>query len=132
MRRQRLLTVSLVCLALAAAVALAGCATSTPTPAPPAGGTGGAAGGATGAAGGKAVTMSGFAFNPAELEVKVGTAVTWTNEDSAAHTVVADDGSFKSGDIAQGQSFSFTFTKAGTFQYKCTVHPSMVGQIIVK
>lgn len=78
------------------------------------------------------VQISGFAFNPGTLTVKVGDTVTWTNMDSATHTVVADDGSFQSGQLATGSTFQFTFTKAGTFTYKCGIHASMLGTIIVQ
>jgi plastocyanin len=78
-----------------------------------------------------AVTIQNFSFAPAQLSVKVGTTVTWTNQDSAAHTVAADDGSWTSGDLAKGQAFTHTFDKAGTFAYHCGVHPSMKGTITV-
>jgi plastocyanin len=114
----------LACLAVFALVALAGCYGSSSTPA-----TGGTSGGA---AGGSSVTISSFTFSPANLEVKVGTSVTWTNQDTPAHRVVADDGSFQSADLATGQSFSHAFDKAGTYKYHCNIHPQMVGQIVVK
>jgi len=77
------------------------------------------------------VTIANFSFGPNDLQVKVGTTVTWTNQDSASHTVTADDGSFDSGSLSQGSSFSFTFTEAGTFPYSCNFHPSMVGTVTV-
>jgi plastocyanin len=77
------------------------------------------------------ITIQGFAFNPASLTIKVGDTVKWTNQDTAAHTVVADDNSWGSGQLVQGSSFSFTFTKAGTYNYLCGVHPRMKGTIIV-
>jgi len=77
------------------------------------------------------VKISNFAFNPSTLEVKAGTTVTWTNEDSASHTVAADDGSFTSASLNQGDSFSFTFDKAGSYSYHCGVHPSMKATITV-
>jgi plastocyanin len=137
MSHRRRVTAWLASLALAATIVLAACSgstTGTPadgtggTTAPPASGTAGPSG--TSAV--KTVAMKDFSFKPAELEVTRGTAVQWTNQDGAAHTVVADDGSFKSPELATGQVFKFTFAKAGTFTYKCTIHPSMVGQIIVK
>ncbi len=78
------------------------------------------------------VKIVNFAFTPATLSVKVGTTVKWTNQDSAAHTVTADDGSFDSGQMSQNQTFSFTFSKAGTFSYKCSNHPNMLGKVIVQ
>jgi len=79
-----------------------------------------------------AVTIKNFAFSPATLDVSVGTTVTWTNNDSATHTVTADDGSFDSGNLATGKSFTFTFKKAGTFTYHCSIHPNMKATIVVK
>ena len=76
--------------------------------------------------------IKGFAFNPAATTVKVGQKVTWTNEDSATHNVVADDGSFKSGDLNQGDTFSFTPKKAGTYSYVCTFHAQMKATLTVK
>jgi predicted lipoprotein with Yx(FWY)xxD motif/plastocyanin len=75
-----------------------------------------------------AVSISNFAFNPSPLTVKVGSTVTWTNNDSASHNVTADDGSFKSDTLAKGATFSFTFTKAGTYQYYCSFHGGPGGQ----
>jgi plastocyanin len=83
-------------------------------------------------AGAMAVTIKGFAFDPAQLEVPVGTTVTWTNQDSASHTVTADDGSFDSGQLAQGATFSQTFAKAGTYTYHCANHPNMTATVVVK
>jgi plastocyanin len=78
------------------------------------------------------VSISGFSFKPASLEVSVGTIVVWTNQDSAAHTVSADDSSFESGTMATGGTFSHTFTKAGTYPYYCAFHPSMRATVVVK
>jgi plastocyanin len=127
-----------------AALVIVGCSSSssTTTAAPataPAGGyvgTSPAAGGGSAtttapAAGGTAVTISGFAFSPASVTVKVGDTVTWTNKDSVPHNVTAADGSFNSGSLAQGASFSFTFQKAGTYTYRCTIHPSMAPATVI-
>ncbi len=95
--------------------------TARPTPAPTA-----AAGGGSGA-----VTLAGFAFSPSSLTVKAGTTVTWTNHDGVTHTVTADGGSFDSGHLASGATFSRTFATAGTFSYHCAIHPSMTGTITV-
>jgi plastocyanin len=81
---------------------------------------------------GNAVTIASFAFGPASLTVKVGTTVTWTNNDSVTHTVTADAGAFASGPLAPGQSFQFTFRKAGTYTYHCSIHPTMTATIIVQ
>jgi len=78
------------------------------------------------------VTISNFTFSPAAITVKVGTSVTWTNQDSAGHTVVGDsEGGPSSSLLNQGQSYSFTFNTVGTFPYHCGVHPSMVGSVTV-
>ena len=77
------------------------------------------------------VVMSGFKFSPAELTAKVGTEVTWKNNDSAGHDVSASDGSFSSGTLSKGQTFSMVFDKEGTYDYVCTFHPGMAGTIIV-
>lgn len=78
------------------------------------------------------VTINNFSFSPAAITVKAGTTVTWTNQDTAGHTVVGDSqGGPSSSLLNQGQSYSFTFTAAGTFAYHCGVHPSMVGSVTV-
>lgn len=78
------------------------------------------------------VAIQNFAFSPETITVKVGAKVTWTNKDSAAHTVTGDsDDGPASGTLAQGASYSFTFNKAGTFSYECSIHPNMKGTVIV-
>jgi plastocyanin len=72
-----------------------------------------------------------FAFVPASLGIRVGTRVTFTNRDAATHTFTADSGLFNSGNVASGQSFSFTFMGRGSFGYHCQIHPSMTGTIAV-
>ena len=78
------------------------------------------------------VTISGFAFNPGTLTVTVGTTVTWVNSDGTNHTVTADDGSFDSGQLANGATFQFTFDQVGDFAYHCSIHSTMHGIISVK
>jgi plastocyanin len=72
-------------------------------------------------------------FSPASLTVSSGTVVTWTNNDaSTTHTVTSNDGtSFNSGGLANGMSFSYTANAPGKFAYHCSIHPSMVGTLIV-
>lgn len=70
----------------------------------------------------KTVSMKDFKFDPKTITVNVGDTVNWTNNDAAAHTAQADDGSFNSADLATGKSYSFTFAKAGTFAYYCKFH----------
>jgi len=85
------------------------------------------------AAGGQiAVSIVNFAYDPTPSTIAVGDTVTWTNMDSAPHTVTADDGSFQSGTLQQGESFSFTFTTAGTVDYHCEFHANMHGQVVVQ
>lgn len=77
-----------------------------------------------------------FTFSPTSLTIKVGTTVIWKNTTQTPHTVTSDDDkTFNSGDstpIAPGTTFSFTFTKAGTFAYHCDFHPYMKATIIVQ
>ena len=73
-----------------------------------------------------------FTFRPARLEIRVGTTVTWTNRGQVIHTVTADDRSFDSGSIEPGERRSLTFSRAGTFPYRCTPHPFMRGVIVVR
>ena len=79
------------------------------------------------------VTIENFAFSPAAITVKKGTTVTWTNKDSAMHTVTETDGQDgpKSGDLATGKSYTFTFDKVGTYKYDCSIHTSMTGTVTV-
>lgn len=77
------------------------------------------------------IAISGFKFSPASLTVAKGTTITWTNDDTAIHTATSDDGSWNTGDIAQGVSKSITFNTAGTFAYHCARHSSMKATIIV-
>lgn len=127
---------------VAASLALGACGSgSTPTPAttaapasaapgsaPPSAAQSGAGGGAAGAS---AVTIQNFAFNPPTLTVKVGTEVTWTNQDSTTHTVTFDTGGTKSGDLAQGATYKQTFSSAGTLAYHCSIHPTMTATVTV-
>jgi predicted lipoprotein with Yx(FWY)xxD motif len=84
------------------------------------------------ASGGSAIQIANFAFAPTSLTVSAGTTVTWTNADSTAHTVTADDGSFDSGNLDPGKTFSFTFKTPGTYAYHCAIHPNMKATIVVK
>jgi len=79
---------------------------------------------------GNTVDIRNFAFNPATLTVKVGTTVTWINNDSVTHAIKSD--TFNSGNLAKGQTDQYTFNNRGTFDYSCRIHPSMKGQIIVQ
>lgn len=77
------------------------------------------------------INIRGFKFDPATVTVKVGTTITWTNQDTATHTVKADDGGWSSDSLKQGDTFSQTFTQTGTFTYTCGIHSSMAGTVIV-
>jgi amicyanin len=78
------------------------------------------------------VDIKNFTFKPDILTVKVGTIVVWTNNDSVPHTVTSDSGSpLNSPTLSKGQSFSFTFTEAGSFSYHCAIHPMMKGTVVV-
>jgi plastocyanin len=88
--------------------------------------------GAPAAAAGTAIKLVNMAFDPATVTIPAGTKITWTNTDPVAHTATAVGGAFNSGNLAPGQSFTFTFDKAGTFDYHCLYHPYMKGTIIVK
>lgn len=78
------------------------------------------------------VSIAAFAFDPPTVTIQVGDSVTWTNEDSVAHTATAGDGSFDTGSIAGGASDTVTFDTAGTFAYSCSIHPQMTGSVVVE
>ncbi|VVB58222.1 Halocyanin [Candidatus Anstonella stagnisolia] len=78
------------------------------------------------------VGISGFAFNPASIEIAKGTTVTWTNKDSVPHSVTSDNGAFDTGIFQSGGEGSYTFNAPGTYAYHCSVHPSMKGTVVVK
>jgi amicyanin len=80
----------------------------------------------------KEVSIADMAFSPANITVKKGTTITWTNNDSVGHDVIADSGNGPNSQILQkGQTYSFTYDIAGTFSYHCGVHPSMKGKVTV-
>ncbi len=106
--------------------------------------------GASGSAGNQVLTVPGtpvsgvthvfirnFAYQPVNIQVIWGTTVTWTNQDTAVHSVVlphiitSESDIRESGPLSQGQSFSYTFLARGTFQYYCIEHPYMVGIVTV-
>lgn len=78
------------------------------------------------------VKIDNFSFGPATITVAVGTTVTWVNRDDIPHTVASDDKLFKSKALDTDDKFSFTFTKAGTYGYFCSLHPKMTGKVIVQ
>jgi plastocyanin len=123
----------------AAASPSASAAVPTPTQTPTS-----TSGGDDTSTGGVKVTIANSAFSPSKTEVKSGTTVTWTNKDAVPHTVTstktddvdsATSGLFDSGTLQTGESFSYTFKKAGEYPYECTIHasmPSMHGKVEVK
>lgn len=79
------------------------------------------------------VNIKSFVFTPSAISVKVGTTVTWTNQDDVPHTVTIDNGDGpKSKNLSKGDTYSYTFSKAGTYSYHCEIHPSMHGTVEVK
>ena len=80
-----------------------------------------------------AIEMGDHFFDPAQLTVKVGATVTWKSVGQSTHDLAARDGSFKLGAMSFGQTFSFTFTKAGRYPYVCMQHEGdgMVGVVTV-
>jgi amicyanin len=81
----------------------------------------------------KSVEAMGYKFSPASLTISVGDTVTWTNHDTAPHNIVVTDGpeKFTSPTLQTGQTFSHTFTKAGTYSYYCSIHPDMKATVTV-
>jgi len=78
------------------------------------------------------VRVDNFTFAPVDLTVSVNSTVTWVNKDDIPHVVASNDGVFKSKALDTDQKFSYTFTKAGTYPYYCSIHPKMVGKITVQ
>jgi len=117
---------ALLIMAVLLASSLAGCSTDSTESSTE---TGGSPGNSSAS---DSVDISGYAFSPSELTVAVGAKVTWTNSDSASHTATADDGTFDSGNLANGGSYSYTFTTVGTIAYHCNIHTSMTATITVE
>ena len=78
------------------------------------------------------VTIDNFSFNPQVISVAAGTTVTWVNHDDVPHTVTATDKRFKSKALDTNDKYSYTFEKAGVYEYYCSVHPRMTGKVVVK
>ena len=78
------------------------------------------------------VKIDNFSFGPQTVTVPVGGTVTWTNRDDIPHTVVSTDGLFNSKVRDTDEKFSYTFAKAGTYSYYCSVHPKMTGKVVVQ
>ena len=80
----------------------------------------------------KAVAISDYTFKPATLTIPAGTRVVWTNKDDDPHTVTADNGSFDSKGLGQGDSYARVFSKPGRYPYHCSAHPFMKGVVVVE
>jgi plastocyanin len=82
---------------------------------------------------GKQITIDNFSFGPQMLTVPAGTQVTWVNHDDIPHTVVSEDlTTFRSRALDTDESWSFTFTKPGTYTYFCSIHPKMTAKVVVQ
>jgi plastocyanin len=78
------------------------------------------------------ISIHDFSFSPTSITVVVGTTVRWKNFDGEPHTIRSIDTSFRSDPLDQNDSFTFRFDKPGTYRYVCSIHPQMVGTIVVK
>ncbi|HEX8886686.1 MAG TPA: plastocyanin/azurin family copper-binding protein, partial [Noviherbaspirillum sp.] len=78
------------------------------------------------------VSMEAVRFSPAVLQVRVGDTIEWRNADPFPHNATAQSGSFRSGDIAPGQSWQFKAGRKGRFPYACTLHPGMDAVLVVE
>jgi plastocyanin len=79
----------------------------------------------------KTVSIQDFSFSPGQITVAPGTTVTWVNKGPSPHTTTADDGSWDSGTLQQGEDFSFIFDQPGTYTYHCSIHPDMTATVKV-
>jgi plastocyanin len=82
--------------------------------------------------GGQIVSIDSASYSVKELKVKIGTKVTWVNNDTQTHTVTDLQDQFDSRNMYRGEQWSYTFTKAGTYTYYCSTHPSMDAKVIVE
>jgi plastocyanin len=121
---------ALIAVVVAAAAAACGSSSSSPSSSSTTTTTGGPTAAVSIPSNARTLTTTAFGANP--LAVAVGTTVTWTNNDTIAHDSVADGQQWNSGILNPGQSFSFKFANTGTFTYKCTIHPNMVGTVTVQ
>lgn len=101
--------------------------TPSPSPTPASGGSSSSVSIPVGAS-----ALGNRAFAPDDLDIPAGTTVTWTNADSVAHTSTSDAAGWNSGIVAPGGQFSVAFQAAGTFSYHCTIHPGMIGTVVVR
>ena len=78
------------------------------------------------------IKIDNFTFGPETLTIPVNSTVTWVNKDDIPHVIASNDGLFKSKALDTDDKFSFTFTKAGTYAYYCSIHPKMTGKVVVE
>jgi plastocyanin len=78
------------------------------------------------------IRVDNFTFGPDTLTVPVNSTVTWVNKDDVPHVITSNDGLFKSKALDTDDKYSYTFSKAGTYAYYCSIHPKMVGKIVVQ
>jgi plastocyanin len=78
------------------------------------------------------IVIKDFMFMPMSLTIKAGSTVTWANNDDEPHTVVSDTGLFRSGAVVTNETFAFKFDQPGTYHFACSIHPRMVGTIVVE
>ena len=78
------------------------------------------------------VRVDNFTFGPDTLTVPVNSTVTWVNKDDVPHTIASSDRVFKSKALDTDDKYSYTFAKVGTYAYYCSIHPKMVGKIVVQ
>lgn len=119
--------VILIVALVAGILIISGCAAQKigiqPTPTPPSGGLGIK----------KDVEISGFAFNPSTITIPKGASVVWVNKDSIKHTIVSDSGDeLNSNPISPGGSYAHTFNIQGIYEYHCSIHAYMTGEVIVE
>ena len=118
-----MLAFALVVLGILAIVVVGGCSTNSPKDSED----------STTSTDSKTVEIKGFAFSPSEIIIKAGDTLTWTNEDSAPHTVTSNSGNeLNSGEILSGETFEHAFATPGTYEYHCEYRSNMQGKITVE
>jgi plastocyanin len=78
------------------------------------------------------IRVDNFTFAPETITVPVSSTITWVNKDDIPHVITSNDGVFKSKALDTDQAYSYTFTKPGTYPYYCSIHPKMVGKVVVQ
>src|SRR5213080_4914835 len=78
------------------------------------------------------VSVDNFTFGPETLTVPVNSTVTWVNKDDVPHVIASNDGLFKSKALDTDDKYSYTFSKAGSYSYYCSIHPKMIGKVVVQ